>query len=250
MFYVQPQRGEQAQLLHLVVNVGVHVVQAGGGQVPLPGQVNYPQAHDVEHRAGDYHQPGEAEVQPLKAKQAGAENNQENGGQEEHQDDRKLGQDGGDNHVGVVAELVARRRFQGAGSVIGLEDGLGDHLRHIDNGYKHRQNLGHQAVGKSAPGQGESGQEKASRQTEHQIHRHIGQGHLHIDMEHQLQIEQQRRKQQYPGHGLDQHGVPAPAGTSPHPSAVISHWNRPPILQAVLPIYFTHLLLGSQGIFL
>ena len=92
--------------------------------------MNRPQAQDVEHHAGPQHQPGKTDIQPAEAQQTGAEYDQQNGGQEKYNDNGELGQDGGDNHTGVVGEMVARRRLQDAGAVVGLEDGLGDHLHH------------------------------------------------------------------------------------------------------------------------
>ncbi len=181
--------------------------------------------------AGPQHQAGKADVKPLKAGETPSEDAQQDGREQQNQDNGDGAEDGGDNHAGIVGKLVARRRLQGAGAVVGLQDGLGDDFHHKNNRDYHRQHLGEDAVHLRRPGQGEGGEEKARREAENNIHRRVGQAGLHIDVEHQLQVEQQRGEQQHPLQRLNQYGRLAAPGMAPaaaHPSSCITHWNQPP----------------------
>ena len=231
MLHIQPEHGEQPQLFHLVVNVGVHPVEGLGSQVTLPGQADDAQGQDVKNHAAPQHQPGKADVQPFKAQQPSASDTQQDGGQQEDQENGNRLQHCGDNDGGVVGELIARRHPQCAGPIVGLKNGLGDDLHPENHREEHRQHLGHNAVDQPPPGQGQGGEEQPARQGKGQVHRDIDQGSLHVDMEHQFQVEQQGREQQHPGHGLSQHCVAAAPGTAAaptHPSPIISHRNQPP----------------------
>ena len=252
VLHVQPKHGQKPQLLHLIVNVGVHLIEPGRGQVPLPGQADHPQAQHMKNHTAAQHQAGKADVEPLKAHQPSAQDAHQDGGQEHNQDNGKLLQHGGNNHVGVVGEPVVGRGAQRAGAVISLQNGLGNHLHHEDQRNYHRQHSDKHAVDHRGPGQGQRGEKQSRRHAEHQVDRKIDQRRLHVDVQDQLQVDQQHREQQHPPHSPGHHRLVTAPGASPcpHSPSVISHWNRPPNQYHVLPIYFTHLYCRSQGIFL
>ena len=237
MLQVQPQHGPHPQLLHLVVHVAGHPVQLGGGQLPLPGQVDHTQAHHVDNGRRRQHQAGEADVQPLEAQHPAAEDAQQDDGQQQHQDDGDTGQHGGHDHIRVVGQAVARRHAQAAEGVVGLEDLLGDELHDEHHADCHRQELGHQAVHRPPEGQGEQGAEQAPRHGEDQVDGQIGQIGLHVKVEDHLQVEQQGGEQEHPGHGLPEGAgkaapasPPAPAPAAVHSFSAICHGNKPPEL--------------------
>ena len=118
MLCIQPEHGQQTQLFHLVIHIGVHPVQSDRGQIPLPGQVEHPQSLHMEYRTHSHHHPGKTDVQPFKAQQRPAHNAQQNCGQQQNQNNRDAPQHRGKDHVSIVGKPVVRRRIQRTGAVV------------------------------------------------------------------------------------------------------------------------------------
>ena len=92
--------------------------------------------------------------------------------------------------------------LQNAQGVEGLEDLFCHQLHHIQQGEQPGEHLDDHLVGQPGEGQGEGGEEQPRRNAEEQINGEILQLIPHGDVEHQLQIEQQKGEKQYPAQGL------------------------------------------------
>ena len=90
--------------------------------------------------------------------------------------------------------MVARRRLQDAGAVVGLENLLGHQLHAEDQRNQRRQDAGRQPVPSPPEGHGQSGAHQSPRQGEEKVHREVAEGGLCVDVYHQLQIDQQHRE--------------------------------------------------------
>ncbi len=223
VLHIQAEHGQQAKLLHLVVGVGIHFIELAGGHVPTPGQVYHAQSHQVEDHHARRQHAGQLPVVPLKAQQPPAEDGQEQGWQEEYHDDGHAAAHGGGDHIGVVRQLVVRRRAQGAEGVIGLQNLLSDHLHHKDKGEQPGQDQGQHLVHRFMEWDGQGREQQSGRHTEGDPDGQIGQGQLHMQVEHQLQIGEQQREKEQPRHPPSG-GMAAGAG---QPPSVIAHIRSP-----------------------
>ena len=110
VFYIQAQHSPQSQLLHLVVDVGVHLIEAGWGKVAAPGQMDHAKARQMEEHSRPKHDAGKAYVKPFKAQNPAAKQEQQDGGQKQHQNQRNIPDNRGDDGADIVGQPVARRR--------------------------------------------------------------------------------------------------------------------------------------------
>lgn len=197
---VQPEHGHQPQLLHLVVQVGVHPVELLRGQIPAPGQVDRPQAQQVEDRRGRHQHAGKADVRAGKEEHPAAQDAHKQSGQQHQQDERDVGHHLFHDDRGIVRQVIARRHAQGTKGIEVLEDLLGDHLHNVDHRHQHRQHLGHHPVHTAPEGHGDGAEDAAHRQGKQDVDGRIGQGHVHGDVEDQLQIDKQEGEKRHPPH--------------------------------------------------